>query len=138
VRLAAPERVDARAIKLLTIASYSFLVGLGGVVFGLSAAMAGKGTVLSGLGVFTLVLSLVYLAAAYGLLKLENWSLLLTVVVLAISIPLSLIFIWLDPTQFNVIALTISVMIDVAAIWILQGTDVKQLYRGHSEQRAMS
>jgi branched-chain amino acid transport system permease protein len=138
VRLAAPERVDARAIKLLTIASYCFLVGLGGVVFGLSAAMAGKGTALSGLGVFTLVLSLVYLAAAYGMLKLESWSPLLTVVVLAISIPLSLIFIWLDPTRFNVIALTISVVIDVVAIWLLQDADIKQLYRGHAEQRAMS
>ncbi len=44
LRVAAPERVDLRAVKLLTIAGYCFLVGLGGVVFGLSAAMAAKNT----------------------------------------------------------------------------------------------
>ena len=110
LRVAAPARLDLRAIKLLTIGGYVFLVGLGGVVFGLSAAMAGKNSILTGLGVFTLVLSLVYLAAAYGLLKLESWSPLLTIAVLAISIPLSLIFIWLDPSQFNVVALTIAIV----------------------------
>ena len=74
LRVAAPERVDLRAVKLLTIAGYCFLVGLGGVVFGLSAAMAAKNSALTGLGTFTIVLSMVYLAAAYGLLKLESWS----------------------------------------------------------------
>jgi branched-chain amino acid transport system permease protein len=129
LRVAAPERLDARAVKLLTVGGYCLLVGLGGVVFGLSAAMAGKGGLLTGLGVFTLVLSLVYLAAAYGLLKLESWSPLLTITVLAISIPLSALFIWLDPTNFNVTALTISIVIDVVVIWLLQGRDIKHLYR---------
>lgn len=135
VRVAAPSRVDARAIKVLAIAGYLFLVGLGGVVFGLSAAMAARNAVLIGVGIFTIVLSLVYLAAAYGLLKLDSWSPLLTTVVLAVSIPLSLIFIWLEPSNFNVIALTISIVIDVAIIWLLLGRDIKQLYRPLVEQR---
>ena len=142
LRVAAPARVDLRAVKLLTIGGYCFLVGLGGVVFGLSAAMAGKNSALTGLGVFTLVLSLVYLAAAYGLLKIESWSPLLTIAVLAISIPLSLLFIWLDPSNFNVIALTISIAIDLVAIWLLQDRDIKRLYqptnRPMTKQRAVS
>ena len=129
LRVAAPGRLDRRAIRLLSIAGYVFLVGLGGVVFGLSAAMAAKGPILTGLGVFTLVLSLVYLAAAYGLLKLGSWSPLLTVAVLATSLPLSLIFIWLDPSRFNVIGLSIAAAIDVVAIWLLQNPDIKRLYR---------
>ena len=120
MRVAAPARVDLRAVKLVTIAAYCFLVGLGGVVFGLSAAMAAKNPALTGLGAFTIALSLVYLAAAYGLLKIESWSPYLTKAVLAISIPLSLLFIWLDPTNFNVVALSISIVIDLVVIWLLQ------------------
>jgi branched-chain amino acid transport system permease protein len=138
LRAAAPERMDARAVKLLSIALYVFLIGLGGVVFGLSAAMAGKSSILTGLGVFTLVLSLVYLAAAYGLLTLASWSPVLTVAVLAISIPLSLLFIWIDPTNFNVTALTTALVIDVIAIWLLQGSDIKRLYQSPTQQQAVS
>ena len=138
LRVAAPERVDLRAVKLLTIAGYCFLVGLGGVVFGLSAAMAAKNSALTGLGAFTIVLSMVYLAAAYGLLKLESWSPYLTKSVLAVSIPLSILFIWLDPSNFNVVALTISIVIDLIVIWLLQGRDIRQLYQPITQPRAVS
>ena len=138
LRVAAPSRVDLRAVKLLTIAAYCLLVGLGGVVFGLSAAMAAKGSALTGLGAFTIVLSLVYLAAAYGLLKIESWSPYLTKSVLAVSIPLSLLFIWLDPSNFNIVGLTISIVIDLAMIWLLQGRDIKQLYQSITERRVVS
>jgi branched-chain amino acid transport system permease protein len=138
VRVAAPARVDLRAVKLLTIACYCFLVGLGGVVFGLSAALAAKGSTLTSLGIFTIVLSLFYLAAAYGLLKLESWSPYLTKVVLALSVPLSLLFIWLDPSNFNVVALSIAIAIDIVAIWLVQQSDIKQLYRPMTERQATS
>jgi uncharacterized membrane protein (DUF2068 family) len=138
VRVAAPSGVDLRAVKLVTIASYCFLVGLGGVVFGLSAAMAAKGAALTGLGVFTIILSLFYLAAAYGLLKVDGWSRLLATTVLAASIPLALLFIWLEPSTFNVTALTISVAIDVVMIALLQNRDVKRLYQPMTEQRAVA
>jgi branched-chain amino acid transport system permease protein len=137
LRVAAPARLDARALKILTIGGYCFLVGLGGVVFGLSAAMAARSPLLTGLGVFTIVLSLAYLAAAYGLLKLESWSPLLAVAALAISIPLSLIFIWLDPSTFNVVGLTIAIVIDIVAIWLLQDRDLQRLYQPMLEQRAV-
>ena len=137
LRVAAPAQLDTRALRILTIGGYCFLVGLGGVVFGLSAAMAARSPLLTGLGVFTIVLSLAYLAAAYGLLKLESWSPLLAVAALAISIPLSLIFIWLDPSQFNVIGLTIAIVIDIVAIWLLQHPDIRRLYQPMLEQRAL-
>ncbi len=135
IRVAAPARVDLRAVKLVTIAAYCLLVGLGGVVFGLSAAMAAKGPALTGLGAATIALSLLYLASAYGLLKIESWSLYLTKSVMAISIPLSLLFIWLDPTNFNVIALSISIVIDLVVIWLLQDDDIKRLYQPALERR---
>jgi branched-chain amino acid transport system permease protein len=138
LRVAAPERVDLRAVKLLTIAGYCFLVGLGGVVFGLSAAMAAKNSALTSLGTFTIVLSMVYLAAAYGLLKIESWSPYLTKSVLAVSIPLSILFIWLDPSNFNVVALTISLVIDLIVIWLLQDREIKQLYQPITQRRAVS
>ena len=78
---------------------------------------------------------MLYLASAYGLLKIESWSLYLTKSVMAISIPLSLLFIWLDPTNFNVIALSISIVIDLVVIWLLQDDDIKRLYQPALERR---
>jgi len=138
LRVAAPERLDGRAVKLLGVGLYLLLIGLGGVVFGLSAAMGGRSGLTTGLGVFTMILSLVYLAASYGLLKLESWSPLLTIAVLAISIPLSLIFIWVEPSKFNVIALSVSIAINIVTIWLLQGSDVLHLYNRPSAQEAAS
>ena len=138
LRAVAPARVDLRAVKVLTIAGYCFLIGLGGVVFGLSAAMAAKNSALTMLGSFTIVLALVYLAASYGLLKVDSWSPYLTTVVLAASIPLSPLFIWLDPTRFNVTALSASIVIDLAMIWLLRRSDVNALYKPSLERRAMS
>jgi uncharacterized membrane protein (DUF2068 family) len=100
--------------------------------------MAAKNGALTGLGTFTIVLSLVYLAAAYGLLKIESWSPYLTKSVLAVSIPLSVLFIWLDPSNFNVVALTISIVIDLIVIWLLQDRDIKQLYQPITQQQAVS
>ncbi len=137
-RAAAPERMDLRAVKVLTIAGYCFLIGLGGVVFGLSAALAAKNSALTWLGSFTIVLSLVYLAASYGLLKVDSWSPYLTTVALAVSIPLSLLFIWLDPTRFNVVGLSISIVIDLVMIWLLRSNDIDPLYKRPLEQRAAS
>jgi hypothetical protein len=138
MRVAAPAGADRRAVAVLTIASYCFLVGLVGVVFGLSAAVGTRGTVAAGLGVFGIVLSLAYLAAAYGLLKIEGWSLLLATVAMAISIPLSLILMWLDSSTFNVVAQVAGVAASVVVIWYLQNDGLKRLYQPMNEQRVPS
>jgi branched-chain amino acid transport system permease protein len=134
LRAAAPSRLDANALGLLLIASYCFLVGLGGVVLGLSAAMSSKSAVFVGMGVCSLALSLIYLASAYGLLKLESWSPLLTTAALAISIPLSLLYIWMDNSPLNIILEAIGIAFAIAAIWYLQNRNVKRLYRPMIEQ----
>jgi len=133
---AAPDGVNRRALVLLVLASYSFLVGLGGVVLGLSAAMAGHDAILVGLGVFAIVVSLAYLASAYGLLKLESWGPLLLTVTLAVSIPLSFIYIWFDSSPQNLIAQVITIVIDIGGIWYLQREEITGLYRSMSEQHA--
>ena len=138
LRATAPSRLNARAVTLLAIASYCFLIGLGGVVFGLAAAMSAGNAALAGLGIFALVLSLVYLACAYGLTKLEVWSTLLTTIALGVSIPLSFVFIWLDPRSPNVTVQVFCLVVDIATVWYLQRDDVKRLYRPLAERRVMS
>lgn len=134
VRAAAPERLDARAVGVLAVAAFCFLIGLGGVVFGLAAAMAAKGAALTALGIFALVLSLVYLAASYGLLKLEAWSHTLATAALATSIPLALFYIWLDQSPMSILIEVVGITLDVAAILYLQKQNVKQLYQPVTQQ----
>ena len=138
VRTAAPDRVDRRAVCLIAVACYCFLVGLVGVVFGLAAAVGTRGTAIVGLGVFGLVLSLAYLAAAYGLMKTERWSPLLATVAMALSIPLSFVLIWLDPSRFNVALNAIGIAANVVTIWYLQSSDAKRLYGSALRRQAAS
>ena len=138
LRVAAPSRVDARAIAVLGVALYTFLLGLVGVVFGLAATMSAKSSLLTGLGVFGVVLSMAYLSAAYGLLKLQNWSPLLATVAAAVSIPLSMILIWVDPSRLTVTIEVLGVIASVVVIWSLQNPGVKRLYQPMIEQRAVS
>lgn len=138
LRTTAPSKLNARAVGILVLASYCFIVGLGGVVFGLAAAMGAKNSVLARLGVAEIVLSLAYLASAYGLTKLDRWSPLFTTVTLAISIPLSFTYIWLDSSTLNVIIHACVLVIDVVAIWYLQRAEVTGLYRSETEQRVTS
>ena len=137
LRTAAPGRLNANAFCLLLIATYCFLVGLGGVILGLSAAMSSKGPMIVGMGICALAISPAYLASAYGLLKLGSWAPLLATTSFAASIPLSLVYIWMDPTILNTILELIGIAVAVIAIWYLQSHNVKQLYRPLIQQRAM-
>jgi branched-chain amino acid transport system permease protein len=137
LRDAAPGRLDTRAVAVLAITSYCFVMGLGGVVFGLAGALGQRDALFVGLGAFTVVLSLAYLASAYGLMKIESWSPLLTTISLAISIPLLFIFIWVSGPQY-MIPLAIALIIDVVAIGYLQHRDVARLYRPLARQSAAS
>jgi uncharacterized membrane protein (DUF2068 family) len=138
LRTAAPSKLNTRAVGILVLASYCFLVGLVGVVFGLAAAMGAKNSVLAGLGMVEIVLSLAYLASAYGLTKLERWSPLFATATLAVSIPLSFIYIWLDSSTLNVFIHACLLVIDAVAILYLQRAEVTGLYRSGTEQRVTS
>jgi branched-chain amino acid transport system permease protein len=135
-RAAAPEGLSRRTIAILAIAAYCFVVGLVGVVFGLSAAVGTRGALIAGLGVFGLMLSLAYLAAAFGLMKLAAWSPLLTMVVMALSIPLSVVLIWLDPTPFNLAMNLVGLAVNVVVIWHLQNSELRRLYGSTIPERA--
>ncbi len=138
LRIAAPARLDAKAFGLMLIASYCFLVGLGGAILGLSAAMGSKSPIIVAMGICTIVLSLIYLVSAYGLLKVESWSTLLTTVALAISIPLSFFYIWTNRSLPNLILEMIGIGFAIVAIWYLQNDSVKRLYQPVTEQRMTS
>ena len=138
MHVAAPARLNANALMLLLIAAYCFLVGLGGVILGLSAAMSSKGSLLVGMGICALALSLIYLTVAYGLLKLGSWSPLLATAGFAISIPLSLLYIWVDHTPVNIILEMTGIAVAVVAIWYLQNQNVKRLYQPEIAQRVTS
>ena len=138
LRVAAPSRLNATALCVLLIAGYCFLVGLGGVIIGLAAAMSTKSAIFVGMGICALVLSLAYLASAYGLLKLESWSPLLTTTALVVSIPLSLLYIWMDNSAMNIVLELIGIAVAVAGIWYLQRPNVKRLYQPLLEQRVAS
>ena len=97
--------------------------------------MGTTNAVLLGLGVFSIVLALVYLAAAYGLMKLESWSPLLATVALGISIPLDFVIIWLSPSPLNLAMNGGGIVVAIAAIWYLQRAEVTGLYRSMAEQR---
>jgi branched-chain amino acid transport system permease protein len=137
-RAAAPEGLSRRTITVLAIAAYCFVIGLLGVVFGLSAAVGTRGALIAGLGVFGLALSLAYLGAAFGLMKLATWSPLLTIVVMALSIPLSIVLIWLDPTPFNLAMNAVGLAVNVVAIWYLQNAELRRLYGSTLQRQAVT
>jgi branched-chain amino acid transport system permease protein len=134
----APSRLSASALGLLLIASYCFLVGLGGVILGLSTALGTKSSIVATMGISTVILSFIYLVAAYGVLKVESWSRLLTTAALAISIPLSLFYIWMDRSFWSVLLEAISVSFALVALWYLQSETVKRLYRPATERQVTS
>jgi hypothetical protein len=134
----APSRLSASALGLLLIASYCFLVGLGGVILGLSTTLGTKNPIVATMGISTVVLSFIYLVAAYGVLKVESWSRILTTAALAISIPLSLFYIWMDRSFWSVLLEAISIGFAVAALWYLQSETVKRLYRPTIERQVTS
>ena len=136
LRAAAPARLDARALIVLTIAMYGFIAGFFGIVLGLAAAVSAA-TLIAGIGIFTLILAIMNLSASYGLLKLEHRSPLLATVTFALWIPLAALHLWIDPTIGNIALQSFVVVSAAAIVWYLQRADVAQLYRAlASEERA--
>jgi len=135
LRAAAPDRLTPRALGVLLIASYGIVAGMFGVVFGLSAAMAAAPAV----GAFELVVSVLLIAAAYGLLKLQSWAPVLATVSFVLLIPLGIIQVWAVPSLVNMIMYGSAVAIAVAAVALMQSAGVKSLYSlPRGEQRATS
>src|SRR4030095_15082544 len=79
LRAAAPSRPTTRALSIIFIASYCFIVGILGIIFNLPGLQSPRALVVW-LGFSALVVGALLLASAYGLLKLQSWGPLLTTV----------------------------------------------------------
>jgi len=137
LRTAAPSRLTMRALSIVFIASYCFIVGLLGIIFNLPGLQAQSALVV-GLGVSALIVGALLLASAYGLLKLQSWAPLLATVALGLSIVFAVTHISLDRMSQGVRFWAISIAIAAAAIWYLQNKGVKLLYDRQTADRAVA
>jgi branched-chain amino acid transport system permease protein len=127
LRAAAPSRLTVRALGIVLIASYCFIVGILGIIFNLPGLQAQSAVVVS-LGVSALVVGTLLLASAYGLLKLKSWGPLVATIALVLSIVFAVTHISLDRMSPSVRWWAIAVAIAAAAVWYLQNRGVKLLY----------
>jgi branched-chain amino acid transport system permease protein len=131
LRSAAPDGLTRRTLGVLLIACYGIVAGVFGVVLSLAAAMSTSPAV----GALELVVAVLLIAAAYGLLKMQSWGPMLTTISFALSIPLGLVQVWINPTAINTIVYGVAIVIAVAAIVLLQSTGVKSLYQSPFGER---
>ena len=137
LRTAAPSRLTMRALSIVFIASYCFIVGLLGIIFNLPGLQA-QSAVVVWLGVSALIVGSLLLASAYGLLKLQSWAPLLTTIALGLSIVFAVTHIWLDRMSLSVRLWAIAIAIATAAIWYLQNRGVKLLYDRQMAERPVA
>jgi branched-chain amino acid transport system permease protein len=137
LRTASPSRLTVRALSIVFIASYCFIVGILGIIFNLPGLQSQSALVVW-LGVSALVVGGLLLASAYGLLKLQSWAPLLATVALGLSIVFAVTHISLDRMSQGVRFWAISIAIAAAAIWYLQNKGVKLLYDRQTADRAVA
>jgi len=135
LRAASPSRVDARSIGIILFATYSLIAGVLGIVFSL-AVMTAPGTAGLAMAVAGFVLAALYLASAYGLLKIHGWSPLLATIAFALSIPIAVVYMWLDRSPGHLVYQAVGIALAIAAIWFFQVRNVRKLYQPRlAEQR---
>ena len=101
LRTAAPSRLNTRALSIIFIASYCFIVGILGIIFNLPGLQS-QSRLVVWLGVSALIVGALFLASAYGLLKLQSWAPLLTTIALGLSIVFAVTHISLDRMSLGV------------------------------------
>jgi len=136
LRAVAPDRrIGQSEIGALLIAGYGIVAGMFGVVLSLSVVMSAAPAV----GIFELIVSVMLIAAAYGLLKLQIWGPLVTTVSFGLAVPLGLIQLWHDPKLVNIFMYGSLIVVAAVAVAFVQTAGVKALYRVPSgEQRVAS
>ena len=137
LRTAAPSRLTMRALSIVFIASYCFIVGLLGIIFNLPGLQS-QSVLVVWLGVSALIVGALLLASAYGLLKLQSWAPLLTTIALGLSIVFAVTHISLDRLSLSVRFWAIAIAIAAAAIWYLQNKGVKLLYDRQMAERPVA
>jgi branched-chain amino acid transport system permease protein len=93
---AAPQRLSARAVSVILLASYCFIVGMLAIIFNLPMLQAAfheplpvvdiLTTGIFWLGTVGMLVGVLYVVAAYGLLKMLRWAPLLTTFALLLSV----------------------------------------------------
>ena len=134
LRTAAPSRLNMRAIVVIAIAGYCFLVGILGIIFNIPAIQTAN-LGLAGMGVFGIVVGALNLTSAYGLLKLQGWAPRLATFSFVGAIVLAATHIWLDRASQGFGLHSVMVALALVAIWLLQNRDVRGLY-GQQQQRS--
>ncbi len=137
LRAAAPSRPTTRALSIIFIASYCFIVGLLGIIFNLPGLQS-QSALVAWLGVSALIVGSLLLASAYGLLKLQSWGPLVATIALISSIVFAATHIWLDRMSASVRWWAIAIAIAAAAIWYLQNKGVRLLYDRHLADRPVA
>jgi len=131
LRAAAPTRPNLRSTALIAIASYCFIVGILGIIFSLQALQTASASAVW-LGALGLFVGALYLAASYGLLKLQAWGPLLASLAFGAATLSAGTNMALEGALQGASMRWGAVAVAVAAICYLQTRDVKLLYARHS------
>jgi hypothetical protein len=135
---AAPTRLNWRAVSVILIASYCFIVGMLAVIFNLPVLQApfqqqlplleiARSTA-AWLGATGMLVGALYVVSAYGLLKLQRWAPLLTSFALLLSVAWVLALIAHDPMQQRLAMSAVMIIIALAALLVLLNRKVRLLY----------
>ena len=135
LRVAAPTRVDARAVGIIFFASFGFIVGLLEVVFNLASLTGSTDTTVLALATAGLVLAALFLASTYGLVTLQGRSPLLATLAYALSIPIDALQLSLDPAPSSLAYRGLGIAVAVAAVCWFQLRNVRQLYQPRLAER---
>ena len=126
---AAPKGPSARAIGLVAVASFGFVVGVLEVVFSLAAAVSAPDVAGLTLAMAGFPLAALWLVSAYGLMTLQRWSPLMATIGFVLSLPISTLRLWLDREPASLGLHGGVILVAIAAICFLQRRSVQQLYR---------
>ena len=136
LRAAAPGRLNFRAVAIILIASYCFIVGIMGIIFDLTVLQMPFQLPLPQvvnssafwIGAAGLIVSGLYLVAAYGLLKLLRWAPHLAVWALLLSIAGTAALVGLAPEPNRLGLRIVMIVIPLAAVMCLRNREVRKLY----------
>ena len=128
LRVAAPARIDARAVGTVFFASCGFVAGLLDVVFSLALVTSSPDRAGMALAVAGLVVAALFLVSTYGLMTLQVRSPLLATLAFALSIPINAYHISLDADGSSLAYRGLAIAVAAAAIVWLQLKSVRQLY----------
>jgi branched-chain amino acid transport system permease protein len=136
LRAAAPGRPNFRAMAVILIASYCFIVGILGIIFDLTVFQVAFQLPLLQIlnssafwtGVFGILVSALYLVSAYGLLKRLRWAPHLAILSLLLSAAGTVALVALDPAGQRLGLRIVMIVIPLAAAVCLRNGEVKKLY----------